>query len=80
MTDPANKIVNLVLSIHRRNGGSATHLDESLSLLAPELRLDSLDLAEIVAYAQRESGKSPFDSIQPPRTWAEFLQCSRTSP
>ncbi len=78
MSDPAEKIINLVLSIQRRNGGILTQLDESLPLLAPELGLDSLDLAEVVACAQRESGRSPFDEAQPPRTWAEFLQCCKS--
>lgn len=78
MSDPAAKIISLVLSIQRRNGGTLAHLDQSLPLLAPELGLDSLDLAEIVACAQRESGISPFDSVQPPRTWAEFLQCCKS--
>lgn len=65
-------IESAVLGVHRRNGGLATHLDFSLRLLDPSLKLDSLDLAEIVAELERRSGWSPMDNLIRPVTWDEF--------
>lgn len=70
------RISELVLALHRRNGGQLQSVDLSLPLLHPALALDSLDLAEIMAAIEKEFGASPFDSPQPPRTWrdvADFL-------
>jgi hypothetical protein len=62
----------IVLAVHRRNGGTRSTLDLSLRLLDPALRLDSLDLAEIMVAVEREFGISPFDAPVPPRTWGEL--------
>ena len=67
------RINDLVLAIHHRNGGQMQSLDLSLPLLAPALSLDSLDLAEIMAAIEKEFGKSPFDSPEPPRTWRDVV-------
>lgn len=61
-----------VLAVHRRNGGIATCLDFSLRLLDSSLRLDSMDLAEIVAELERYSGWSPMDNAVRPVTWGDF--------
>ncbi len=58
-----------MLAVHRRNGGQPQRLDFEARLLAPELRLDSLDLAELMVAIEREFGVSPFDAPQVPRTW-----------
>jgi hypothetical protein len=50
----------------------AVGLDFSLRLLDPSLRLDSMDLAEIVAELERCSGWSPMDNAVRPVTWGEF--------
>lgn len=67
-------ISDLVLSIHRRNGGSLNHLDWNLPLLAPQLLLDSLDLAEIMVVVEKETGCSPFDSNPVPQTWLDMRE------
>lgn len=61
----------LVLAVHRRNGGTLENLDPALRLLDPKLRIDSLDLAEIMVAIERDHGASPFDSARPPRTWGD---------
>jgi acyl carrier protein len=73
MIDLSQQIEQLVLAVHRRNGGRLAKLDFSARLLDPVLRLDSLDLAEIMASVQKELGVSPFESNTPPRTWADVL-------
>ncbi len=70
--DPDHFIESLVLSIHRRNGGSLTRLDFKMRLMDPLLELDSLDLAEIMAGIEKAFGRSPFDAPRPPRTWDEL--------
>jgi hypothetical protein len=74
MTIAPERLSELVLSVHRRNGGSLTSLDTSLRLLDPVLRLDSLDLAEIMVAIERETGRSAFDAPTPPRTWDDLLR------
>ena len=64
----------LVLAVHRRNGGTLEALDWSARLLAPELGLDSLDLAEIMAGVERAFGVEPFAGERPPETWGEVLE------
>ena len=71
----AKRIEELVLAIHHRNGGKLDHLPWEASLLARELRLDSLDLAEVMAAVEKEFGISPFDQERPPRTWQEVVDC-----
>ncbi len=66
------RIESLVLSVNRRNGGALASLDFSLRLLDPSLSIDSLDLTEILADLERHYGRSPFDSVTPPRTWREL--------
>ena len=46
-------------------------LDLDLPLLAPELGIDSMDLAEIMVAVEREFGVDPFGGETPPRTWRE---------
>jgi len=73
MPDVASRLQKLVLAVHRRNGGQLKKLDFTARLLDPALRLDSLDLAEIMVGLEKESGVSPFESATPPRTWADVL-------
>jgi len=68
----AMRLADMVLAVHRRNGGSLDALDFSLRLLDPTLKLDSLDLAEIMVAVEREFGVSPFDAPSPPQTWGEL--------
>ncbi|HNQ87855.1 MAG TPA: hypothetical protein PKM73_04395 [Verrucomicrobiota bacterium] len=68
------RISRLVLGVHRRNGGTLEQLDFSVRLLDPVLRIDSLDLAEIMVEVEREFGGSPFDAPRPPRTWADVVR------
>jgi hypothetical protein len=63
-----------VLSVHRRNGGELKELDSRWRLLEPALRIDSLDLAEIMVGIEREFGVSPFDAPRPPKTWGEVIK------
>ena len=77
MSSAQTYLREIVLSVHRRNGGDLTEFNFALSLLDPSLRLDSLDLAEIMAAIEHRFGKSPFDGPVPPRTWreiADFLE------
>ncbi len=71
MEEVNERISGMVLSVHRRNGGALTRLEPGWRLLEPALRLDSLDLAEIMVAIERAFGCSPFDAPQPPRTWDE---------
>ena len=57
--------------MHRRNRGTLTRLDWRYRLLEPELSIDSLDLAEIVAVIEKQFAVSLFDLPVPPRTWDE---------
>ena len=66
------RISELVLNVHRRNGGTLDRVEPAWRLLEPALRIDSLDLAEIMVAVERESGCSPFDAPKPPRTWEEL--------
>jgi acyl carrier protein len=70
---------NVVLTVHRRNGGQLSDLDFSLPLLDQSLVLDSLDLAEIMAAIEHKFGKSPFDAPTPPRTWCDIAVFLDTS-
>jgi acyl carrier protein len=63
------RIIELVLTVHRRNGGALERIEPGWRLLEPALRIDSLDLAEIMVAVEREFGCSPFDAPRPPRTW-----------
>ena len=67
------------MAVHRRNGGQLEQLNFNTRLLDPALRLDSLDLAEIMVAIEKESGLSPFESDPPPRTWAELLVAVQNS-
>ena len=66
-----HRLAQLVLTVHQRNGGTLTALDFALRLMDPALRLDSLDLAEIMVAIEREFGFSPFEASPFPRTWRE---------
>ena len=72
MPDISQRLEDLVLAVHRRNGGQLQRLEFGARLLAPELRLDSLDLAELMVAIEREFGVSPFDAPQVPRTWNDI--------
>lgn len=74
-----NTVENLVLRVHRRNGGQLLELDFDLRLLDAGLMLDSLDLAEIVAEVERVFRVSPFEAAEPPATWRAFTQYLVTS-
>lgn len=73
MTETHKEVEAMVLVVHRRNGGARQSLDFSMRLLDPELRLDSLDLAEIMAVVERRFGRTPFDGAVPPSTWGEVV-------
>jgi len=66
-------IQELILGLHRRNGGELKTIDLDLPLLHPSLHLDSLDLAEIMAAVEQQYGLSPFDAPVPPRTWRDIV-------
>jgi acyl carrier protein len=74
MSDVAAEVESIVLAVHRRNGGTAIRLDFDLRLLDTSLTLDSLDLAEIIVALERRFHFSLFDSLTPPRTWADALR------
>jgi acyl carrier protein len=74
MSDVASRLEQLVLAVHHRNGGELEKLTFSSRLLDPALRLDSLDLAEIMVGIEKELGVSPFESDTPPRTWADVVK------
>lgn len=71
MNDSSQRLENLILKIHHRNGGSPVRLDWQGRLLDPRLALDSLDLAEIFVAVEKEFGFSPFNTGSPPKTWAD---------
>lgn len=71
--DPRRRLEEMVLRVHRRNGGELTALDLDWPLQAPELGLDSMDLAEVMVAVEREFGLDPFNAAAPPRTWRELL-------
>lgn len=74
MSDAASQIEEIVLGVHRRNGGARMRLDFGLRLLDPSLSLDSLDLAEISVSIERRFHCAPFDATVPPRTWVDLLR------
>lgn len=74
MSEYAPRLAALVLAVHRRNGGQLEQLDFGSRLQAPELRLDSLDLAELMVAVEREFGVAPFDAPEIPRTWGDILR------
>jgi len=67
-------IQRLILGIHHRNGGELNEVDFSRPLLDRSFRMDSLDLAEIMAAVEKEYGRSPFDAPEPPRSWREIAE------
>lgn len=71
--DLTEKVSRIVLGIHLRHGGSLTALNLQWALLQPELGLDSLDLAEIMATVEAEFGVSPFESGTP-KTWGDIVR------
>jgi hypothetical protein len=71
-THLTKKVSWIVLGIHRRHGGSLTVLNLQWALLHPELGLDSLDLAEIMATLEAEFGLSPFERGTP-KTWGDVV-------
>jgi hypothetical protein len=71
LSTPSSQLEELVLSVHRRNGGTLLALDWSWRLLEAELGLDSLDLAEIVAAIEKHHHVFLFDAEIPPRTWGD---------
>jgi|GEM_PF-999522 len=72
--DIRSSIEKLVLTLHQRNGGDLTAMDWGWRLLEPALKLDSLDLAEIVVAIEKDYRVSLFDLPQPPRTWDEVVR------
>ncbi|MCX8109365.1 MAG: hypothetical protein N3G20_11240 [Verrucomicrobiae bacterium] len=72
------ELEGLVLAVHRRNGGTLTRLDREFRLLDPKLKIDSLDLAEIMVEVERRCGASPFDSTRAPRTWGDVSDWMQT--
>lgn len=70
------RVSTWVLGIHRRNGGELEALDWRWRLLEPRLRLDSLDLAEVMASVEKEFGVSPFERGAP-GTWGEVVAAVR---
>jgi len=72
--DIREEIEGWVLVIHHRNGGRLDRLQFQWRLLEPVLRLDSLDLAEVMVLVERRWGFSPFDGPMPPKTWGELAE------
>jgi len=73
MNPTEKRLSELVLAVHRRNGGEMEELDLDSALMAPELGIDSMDLAEIMVAVEREFGVDPFGTGNPPGTWREVL-------
>jgi hypothetical protein len=71
-SDLTEKVSRIVLGIHLRHGGSLTALNLQWALLQPELGLDSLDLAEIMATVEAEFKVSPFESGTP-KSWGDVV-------
>jgi acyl carrier protein len=72
VTDAMTKISAIVLGIHQRHGGSLSVLEPDWALLHPDLQIDSLDLAEIMAELEVEFGISPFERGTP-KTWGDVV-------
>ena len=70
----AAEVEAMVLVVHRRNGGTRESVDMGMRLLAPELKLDSLDLAEFMAGVERRYGRTPFEGPRPPLTWGDVVK------
>ena len=70
---PNSYIENLILRIHKRNGGSLNSLNYDLELTHPTLGLDSMDMAEVVATIQRDYGVMLFEGNNNPKTWNEVI-------
>jgi acyl carrier protein len=73
MSVTEQQIKEMVLTVHRRNGGALTDFALELRLMEPSLLIDSLDLAEIMVKLERQFGISPFDLPIPPRTWRDVV-------
>ncbi|MCF7708271.1 MAG: hypothetical protein K9N52_05170 [Verrucomicrobia bacterium] len=71
--NPEELITSLVLKIHKRNGGVLRDFSLDMRLMESALMIDSLDMAEIMVEVEREFGISPFDQLEPPRTWRELI-------
>lgn len=61
----------LLLSIHIRNGGERIEVDLTQPILGGELKLDSLDVAEVAIEIERRGHRSPFARNSVPRTWID---------
>ena len=66
---------DVVLAIHRRNGGTQVSLPWEDSLLGGRLGLDSLDVAEVMVEVERVHKVSPFELSPRPKTWGDVLRC-----
>ena len=71
---PNSYIENLILRIHKRNGGSLNSLNYDLELMHPTLGLDSMDMAEVVATIQRDYGVMLFEGNNNPKTWDDVVR------
>ena len=65
----------VVLGIHRRNGGAEVSLPLGDELMGGRLGLDSLDVAEVMVEVERVHKVSPFEFSPRPRTWGDVLRC-----
>lgn len=63
----------LVLGIHRRNGGTEHEMDPGAPLIGGALGLNSLDLAEVVVVIERRFGLVLFGQGRHPENWQDVL-------
>jgi len=72
-------IEGIILTIHRRNGGHLKSIDFNSALMAPELILDSLDLAEIFSSIEKQICVDFFND-RPPRIWKDVVEKIESKP
>lgn len=64
-------VMSRVFGVHRRNGGAVVERGLDLAIADPRLKLDSLDLAEIVASLEKQYQIPIFEQPTTVRTWMD---------
>lgn len=78
MIDVENEVKRIVERILRRNGGAVEDLDFDQPMLGSKQRIDSLDLAEVIATLEDRTGLSLDEGHDFPRTWRELVVAFRS--